>query len=327
MTRRRDFLTGCAAMTASASLPALAQGRDTAYPTKPVRVIVPFTPGGSTDVAARVVSAHLGETLGQAFVIDNRPGAGGNIGLEALARAEPDGYTIGICTTAHAINTTLFKRPGYRLQQDFAPIGLLQEGPLVLVATTSLPVQTLAELIAYAKANPGKLNYASSGTGNSTHMAGELFDIMAGVKTVHVPYKGSAPSIADTIAGVCQMSFDTMISALPHIQAGKLKALAVTSRVRSPLLPHVPTVEESGLSGYEVTAWNGMTAPARTPAPIIAKLQDGVLKALESPRIKDRFDQLGVSIRPMTSSQFASFVSAETEKWKKAVSAAGIALD
>jgi tripartite-type tricarboxylate transporter receptor subunit TctC len=327
VTYRRDFIAGFAALGATALLPVAAQTGEAAWPTKPVRVIVPFTPGGSTDVAARVVSAHLGETLGQPFVIDNRPGAGGNIGLEALSRAEPDGYTIGICTTAHAINTTLFKRPGYDLRRGFAPIGLLQEGPLVLVAHPSLPVKSISELIAYAKAHPGTLNYASSGTGNSTHMAGELFDIMAGVKTTHVPYKGSAPSIADTIGGVCQMSFDTMISALPHIQAGKLKPLAVTSATRSPLLPQVPTIAESGLPGYEVTAWNGMTAPANTPAHIITKLQNGVLQALGTAKIKTRFDLLGVSIRPMSSVHFRSFLMEEINKWEKAVTAARITLD
>jgi tripartite-type tricarboxylate transporter receptor subunit TctC len=296
------------------------------WPRKAVRVIVPFTPGGSTDIAARLAADGMGRKLGQPFVVDNRPGAGGNLGLEALARAEPDGYTIGILTTAHPINSWLYARPGYDLKTSFAPIGFLQEGPIMLVAHPSLPVSSVAELIAYAKANPGKLNFSSSGKGNSTHMAGELFCHRAQVKITHVPYKGSAPAIADTIAGVCELSFDTMISALPHVKAGKLKALAVTTAKRSPMTPDVPTLAET-LPGYQVSAWNGMVAPAGTPGPVIDALHQAMVETLATPTVVERFKDMGVNTRAMSPRDFQRFILQETEMWGKTVQAARITLD
>ncbi len=319
MTNRRQFLGAVAAAgVAAASWRGVlaAPSATSSWPTRPVRLVVPFTPGGSTDIAARVIANSLGTALDQVFVIENKSGAGGNIGIEAVARAENDGYTLGIVTTAHAINTTLFEKPGYVLGRDFSPVALIQEGPLVLVVNAATPLASVTELIAYAKANPGVLNYASSGTGNSTHMAGELFAMMADVKMTHVPYRGSAPAIGDTIAGVCQMSFDTMLSALPHIQSGKLRALAVTGAQRSALLPDVPTVSEAGLAGYEVTAWNGLTAPAGTPSEVVAKLNAETVKALDTQAVRSRFEQLGTNVRATTPAEFAAFIEAEIKKWE-----------
>lgn len=296
------------------------------WPRKPVRVIVPFTPGGSTDIAARLAAEGMARRLGQAFVVDNRPGAGGNLGLEALSRAEPDGYTIGILTTAHPINSWLYKKPGYDLKTSFAPIGFLQEGPIMLLAHPSLPVSSVAELIAYAKAHPGKLNFSSSGTGNSTHMAGELFCNQAQVKMTHVPYKGSAPAIADTIAGVCELSFDTMISALPHVKSGRLKALAVTTAGRSPMTPNVPAMSEA-IPGFQVSAWNGMVAPAGTPAAVIETLHAAMVETLAAPAVVKRFDEMGVSSRAMPPEQFHRFILAEADMWGKTVRAANISID
>jgi len=296
------------------------------WPARPVRVIVPFTPGGSTDIAARLAAEGMGRALGQAFVVDNRPGAGGNLGLEALARAEPDGYTIGILTTAHPINSWLYKRPGYDLKSSFAPIGFLQEGPIMLVAHPSLPVSSVAELIAYAKARPNALNFSSSGTGNSTHMAGELFCHQAQVKMTHVPYKGSAPAIADTIAGVCELSLDTMISALPHVKAGRLKALAVTTAARSPMTPDVPSMSET-IAGFEVAAWNGMVAPAGTPRLVIDRLHAAMVEALAAPAVVKRFGEMGVNSRAMSPEQFHRFILQETDMWGKTVRAAHISID
>lgn len=322
-TRRTVLKRFCAG--ALGALAPLAQAASD-WPRKPVRVIVPFTPGGSTDIAARLAAEGMARRLGQAFVVDNRPGAGGNLGLEALARSEPDGYTIGILTTAHPINSWLYKKPGYDLKSSFAPIGFLQEGPIMLVAHPSLQVSSVAELIAYAKAHPGKLNFASSGTGNSTHMAGELFCHQAQVKMTHVPYKGSAPAIADTIAGVCELSFDTMISALPHVKAGKLKALAVTTATRSPMTPDVPCMSET-IAGFEVSAWNGMVAPAGTPPSIVSRLHAAMVETLAAPAVSQRFAEMGVSSRAMEPEQFHHFILQEADMWGKTVRAARISID
>lgn len=321
---RRTVLQQLSAGALGAVLPAAYAATD--WPRKPIRVIVPFPPGGSTDIAARLAAEGMGRKLGQTFVVENRPGAGGNLGLEALARSDNDGYTIGILTTAHPINSWLYKKPGYDLKSSFAPIGFLQEGPVMLVVHPSLPVNSVSEFIAYAKANPGKLNFATSGTGNSTHMAGELFCNRAQIKMTHVPYKGSAPAIADTIAGVCELSFDTMISALPHVKSGKLKALAVTTAKRSPMVPEVPSIAES-LPGFDVSAWNGMVAPAGTPKEIIEKLHAAMVDALASPAVIKRFAEMGVTSRPMQPQDFHQFILEEAQMWGKTVQAANISID
>ena len=298
-----------------------------AYPTKPVKVIVPYPPGGPTDIVARVVFQQMSESMGQQFVIENRAGAGGNIGAEAVARAAADGYTLLVATTAHAINMSLFKNLNYDVIKDFAPVTLLTQGPLVLVATPSFPANSVRELIALAKAKPGTLNFASSGNGQSTHLSGELFNTMAGIKLAHVPYKGSAPALTDVIAGQLPLMFDTMLSAMPFVKAGKLKALAVTSPARSPAAPEVPTIAESGLAGYEVFAWNGLVAPAGTPKAVIAQLSEELKKALQLPQVKEKFSLQGFAASWTTPEQFGGFLRAEVDKWTKTVKASGATLD
>ncbi len=253
-----------------------------AYPSRPVKVIVPYPPGGPTDIVARVVFQQVSESTGQQFVIDNRPGAGGNIGAEAASRAPADGYTLLVATTAHAINMSMFRNLNYDIVRSFEPVSLLTQGPLVLVANPSFPAVSVAELIALAKARPAPLSYASSGNGQSTHLSGELFNSMAGIKLSHVPYKGSAPALTDVIAGQVPLMFDTMLSAMPFVAAGKLKALAVTSPQRAPTAPDVPTVAESGLPGYETFAWNGIVVPAGTPKAVVGRLNDELRKALQA---------------------------------------------
>lgn len=298
-----------------------------AYPNKAVRVIVPYPPGGPTDIVARVVFQQLSESTGQQFIIDNRGGAGGNIGAEAVARAPADGYTLLVATTAHAINMSLFKSISYDVVKDFAPVTLLTQGPLVLVATPSFAANNVRELIALAKAKPDTLNFASSGNGQSTHLSGELFNSMAGIKMTHVPYKGSAPALTDVVAGQLPLMFDTMLSAMPFVKSGKLKALAVTSPQRSPAAPEIPTIAESGLPGYSVFAWNGLLAPAGTPPAVIAKLSEELKKAMALPVVKDKFSAQGFSASWDTPDQFGVFLKAEVDKWTKTVKASGATID
>ena len=312
---------GIAAVCVAAG--AVAQG----YPAKPVKVIVPYPPGGSTDIVARVVAQKLSEQTGQQFLVDNRGGAGGNIGAEAVARSPADGYTLLVATTAHAINRTLFKSMGYDLMKDFVPISQLTAGPLVIVANPALPAKSVKELIALAKAKPGELTYASSGNGQSTHLAVELFDTMAGIKMTHVPYKGSAPAITDVMGGQVSVFFDTMLSAMPHVRSGKLKALAVTSAARSPAAPDIPTVAESGLPGYEAIAWNGLVAPAGTPREVVARLNAEVKKVLELPEIRERFAAQGFAAAWSSPEKYAAFLDAEVEKWGKVVKVSGATVD
>jgi tripartite-type tricarboxylate transporter receptor subunit TctC len=322
-SRRRLLLAAGAALCLAA--PAFAQAQ--AYPTKPVRLVVPYPPGGPTDIVARVVAQKLSEQLGQQFIIDNRPGAGGNTGAELVARSPADGYTLVVATTAHAINPSLFKNLGYSLSKDLAPVSLLTSGPLVIVANPSLPAKNVAELIALAKAKPGELNFASSGNGQSTHLSAELFASMAGVKMNHIPYKGSAPALTDTMGGQTQLMFDTMLSAMPHVKGGKLKALAVTSATRSPVAPDVPTVAESGLPGYEAIAWNGLLAPAHTPPDVLARLSTALKKVLAAPDVKDKFEAQGFAATWTSPEDFGRFMTAEIDKWAKVVKVSGATVD
>ena len=308
---------------ALAAAGAAAQG----YPNKPVKIIVPYPPGGPTDIVARVVAQKLSDQTGQQFVVDNRAGAGGNIGAEVVARSAPDGYTLLVATTAHAINRTLFKQMSYDLMKDFVPVSQLTAGPLVIVANPSLPAKNVRELIALAKSRPGELAFASSGPGQSTHLAAELFDTMAGIKMTHVPYKGSAPALTDVMGGQVALFFDTMLSAMPHVRSGKLKALAVTSAARSPAAPDIPTVAESGLPGYEAIAWNGLLAPAGTPREVVAKLNAEVKKALELPEIRDRFSAQGFAAAWSAPEKYADFLNAEVDKWGKVVKVSGATVD
>ena len=313
------LFTACTAFAAAA----FAQG----YPAKPVKVVVPYPPGGPTDIVARVVSQKLSEQTGQQFLVENRPGAGGNIGAEAVAKSPADGYTLLVATTAHAINPSLFKSLSYQLLKDLVPVSQLTSGPLVIVVNPALPAKSVAELIALAKAKPGTLNFASSGNGQSTHLSAELFNSMAGVKMNHVPYKGSAPALTDVMGGQAALMFDTMLSAMPHVKSGKLKALAVTSAKRSPAAPDLPTVAESGLPGYEAIAWNNLLAPAGTPKDVIAKLSAELKKVLDQPDVKERFGAQGFAAAWTTPETSTAFMQSEVEKWAKVVKASGATMD
>jgi tripartite-type tricarboxylate transporter receptor subunit TctC len=297
------------------------------YPSKPVRVVVPYPPGGPTDIVARVLFQQVAESTGQQFVIDNRAGAGGNIGAEHVAKSPADGYTVLIGTTAHAINMSLFKSLNYDVQKDLAPVSLLTQGPLVLVTHPQFPANSVKELIDMAKAKPGSLNFASSGNGQSTHLSAELFNSMAGTKMVHVPYKGSAPALSDLMTGQVGIMFDTTLSAMPFVRAGKLKALGVTSPQRTPAAPDVPTIAESGLPGYEVFAWNGVFVPAGTPKPIVAQLNEEIRKAMQLPQVRDKFSAQGFAASWNTPDQFGVFVRNEVDKWARTVKASGATLD
>ncbi len=298
------------------------------WPAKPVRLIVPYPPGGSADILARAIGQKLGDGLGQQVVIDNRPGAGTAIGAEATAKAAPDGYTILLGTvSSHAINPAL--NPGLKFDpiKDFAPISLVASIPFALVVHPSLPAKSVKELIALAKARPGSLNYSSAGNGTSNHLAGELFKSMTGTFMVHIPYKGSAPALNDLIAGQVQLMFDLVLTTAPHVKSGAVRAIAVTGRERSPALPGVPTVAESGVPGYEVTAWFGFFAPAGTPAAVVNVLNAETVKAMKLPDLRERLGSQGAE--PVTSSpeQFSAYVKDELAKWTRVVKASGMKAD
>ncbi len=298
------------------------------YPSRPIRIVVPFPAGGTTDLIARAAGQKLTESLGQPVVVDNRPGAGGNIGAELVAKSAPDGYTLLMGTVGtHAINASLYPKMPYDHVRDFAPIILVAGVPNVLVVNPSLPVNSVQELIAYGKANPGKLNFASSGNGTSIHLSGELFKTMTGVQMAHIPYKGSAPALQDLAGGQVQLMFDNLPSALPLIKAGRLKALAVTSKTRAPALPDVPTVAESGLPGFEASSWFGLLAPAGTPQPVITKVNAEIAKWLATPEAKEKLTAQGANVVGGTPEDFARHIAAETAKWQKVVKESGAKID
>jgi tripartite-type tricarboxylate transporter receptor subunit TctC len=313
----------CGLLSLVLTAPANAQS----YPNKPVRVVVPYPPGGPTDIVARVLFQQVSEATGQQFLVDNRAGAGGNIGAEIVAKSPADGYTLLIGTTAHAINMSLFKNLSYDVQKDFAPVSLLTQGPLVLVAHPQFPANSIKEVIELAKSKSGGLNFASSGNGQSTHLSAELFNTMAGIKMSHVPYKGSAPALTDVMSGQVDVMFDTTLSAMPFVKAGKLKALGLTSPVRSPAAPDVPTIAESGLPGYEVFAWNGVFVPAGTPKAIIQQLNDQIRKSMLLPQVKDKFSAQGFAASWHSPENFGVFVQNEVDKWTRTVKASGATLD
>ncbi len=298
------------------------------YPTKPIRLVVPFPPGGATDILARNVAQKLTEAWGQQVIVDNRPGAGGNIGSELVAKSAPDGYTLVMGTVGtHAINASLYAKMPYDHVKDFVPVILVAGVPNVLVVNPSVPVNSVAELIAYAKANPGKLNFASSGNGTSIHLSGELFKVMAGVQITHIPYKGSAPALQDLLGGQVQLMFDNLPPSLPLIKAGKLRALAVTSATRAAALPDVPTMAEAGLPGFEASSWFGVLAPAGTPPAIVAKLNAEIGKWLASPDAKEKLLAQGANAAGGTPEDFAKHIQAETAKWAKVVKESGAKVD
>jgi len=297
------------------------------YPVKPVRWIVAFPPGGGSDTLARILSAKLSESLGQTIVIDNRPGAGANIGAEIASKAAPDGYTILMGNIAHAINMSLYAKPGYDVVRDFIAVNTLTSTPNVVVVHPSVQVKTLKDLIALAKQKPGQLNMASSGAGSSPHLAGELFNSLAGIRMNHIPYKGGGPAMAALVAGETAVGFATMPSAVGHIKAGKLRALAVTTPKRSPTTPDLPTVVEAGLPGYEAVTWYVLFVPAGTPKPIVTRLFEESRKLLAAPDVKQRLDSTGFEAIGSTPEQAAAFVRAERDKWTKVVRTANIKVD
>lgn len=326
-TARRTALATLAGLAVAAALPtgALAQAN---YPNKTITIIVPFSAGGTTDILARIVAQGLTAELGQSVVVDNRPGAGGNIGAQLAARAAADGYTLLMGTVGtHAINAALYKKLPFDPIKDFTPLTRVANVPNLLVANPAQPYKTLKELIAYAKANPGKVNYASSGSGTSIHLSGELFNSMAKVDMVHVPYKGSAPAVTDLLGNQVGIMFDNMPSAIQHVRSGKLIPLAVTTPKRSPELPNVPTIAEAGVPGYEATSWFGMLAPDGTPAPVVAKLNAALVKVLNQPEYKKKINAQGGETYSETPEQFAAFIQQESIKWGKVVRASGAVAD
>ena len=296
----------------------------TRYPTKPIRMIVPYAPGGPTDILARAVGQALTDAWGQPVIVDNRPGASGNLGTAAAARAPADGYSLNMVAISFAVAPSLESKLGFDPVKDFAPITLVATVNNILVVHPSLPVKSVKELIALAKAKPSQLSYASGGAGGAQHLAGELFTTMAGIKMVHIPYKGSAPGLTALIGGEVTVGFTDMLITLPHVKSGKLRALAVTGAERSPQLPDLPTIAEAGLAGYSVTVWFGLLAPAATPPVIISRINGEIIKSLKTSQMKERLAALGADPVGNTPDQFAAFLKTEMSKWAKVVKAAGI---
>jgi len=321
VTGRRAALSLAATLAILA--PHAARAAD-AYPAKPVRFVVAFPPGGGTDIIARAIAQKLAERIAQQVVVDNRPGAGGNIGTDIVAKSAPDGYTMLMGSAGPlAINASLFGKMPFDPIKDLAPVTLAASTPNVLVVHPSLRVATVKELIALAKARPGEINFASSGHGTPAHLAGELFNSMAGVKMVHVPYKGAAPALADLLGGQVQLMFSTMPPALPHVKDGKLRALAVTSAKRSPAAPDLPTLDEIALPGFEANTWHGVVVPAGTPATIVARLNREIVAILHLPDVVERFSSQGAEALGSTPEEFAAYIRSETLKWAKVVRDSG----
>jgi tripartite-type tricarboxylate transporter receptor subunit TctC len=317
---RRRFLQLAAAAGSLAALPRAARAQS--YPTRPVRIIVATSAGGSTDIAARVIGQWLTERLGQSFVVENRPGGGNNIGTEAAVRAPADGYTLLMANTVNAINATLYDNLGYSFVTDMAPVAILMRTALLMQVHPSVPAKTAAEFIDYAKANPGKINMGSGGNGATGHVSGELFKMMAGVKMVHVPYRGESLALTDLIAGQVQVVFTTIGSSIQYIRAGQLRALAVTTTTRSDALPEVPPLADA-VPGYEASGWNGMCAPRGTPVEIIDKLNREINAGLTDPKIKARFEDLGSPPVTGTPAEFGKIIAEDTEKWAKVIRFSG----
>jgi tripartite-type tricarboxylate transporter receptor subunit TctC len=330
LTRRQLLAATAATVTAGLALPLRAQG---AWPTKPVRIVVPFAPGGTTDILARALAPELSRVFGQQFIVDNKPGAGGNVGAEQVAKSAPDGYTLLMGTVGtHGINQSLYPKLPFDPIKDFAPVTLVAGVPNVLVMNPAKAeaekINNVADLIRYAKAHPGKLNMASSGNGTSIHLSGELFKSMTGTFMLHFPYRGSGPALLDLIGGTMDLMFDNLPSAMPQIKAGKLKALAVTSAQRSAALPDVPTIAEAGpVKGFDASSWFGLLAPAGTPAEIVNRLQQESAKALGTPALKERLLAQGAIPSGMPPAEFAAYIAAETKKWAQVVKVSGAKVD
>jgi tripartite-type tricarboxylate transporter receptor subunit TctC len=334
MNERRSLLLtlGRSGLAAAALGPlhasnARAQDAAAGYPSRPIRIVVGFAPGGATDLVARAVAQKMQEAWGQPVTIDNKPGAGSNIGAEIVARAEPDGYTLLLGTIANATNMSLYKNLKYDTLRDFAPVTQFMAAPSVLVVAPSLPVDDLKGLIALARAKPGTLTYASSGAGGSPHLAGVLLEQRAGIQMIHVPYKGAAPALADVIAGQVNLGFKTALSAIPSMQAGKLKPLAVAADRRLPQIPNVPTMAEAGMPDFEVSSWNGLLAPARTPPAIVAKLHREVVRILALPDVRERFAAQAAEPVGSTPEAFRAYIQSEIDRWSAVSKKANVVLE
>jgi len=293
------------------------------WPSKPVRYVVPFPPAGATDITARIIADKISGPLGQSVVVENRPGAAGNVGSEFVAKSAPDGYTMLQVTVAQSISATLYAKLNYDLEKDLAPAAMVALVPNVMIVNPSVPANSVAEFIALAKAKPGKINFASSGSGTSIHMSAEMFKMLTGVDIVHVPYKGSGPALADLLGGQVDVMFDNLTSSIGHIRGGKLRALAVTTVTRYPELPDVPTMQEAGVAGYEATAWFGIMVPKGTPREIAMRINGEVNKALAQVDVKEKLAQQGALARSWTPEEFGSFIHNEVVKWAKVVKASG----
>ncbi len=318
MTRLARF----AAFALVAMLAAIGSACALDYPTRPVKFVVPYPPGGTTDVLARIIANWLADRMGQQFVVENKPGGGNNIGVENVVNSAPDGYTMLLVNPANGINTSLYKNLPFNFMRDIAPVAGLVRSPNVMEVPASFPAKTVAEFIAYCKANPGKVNMASSGSGTSVHLSGELFKSMTGCQMVHIPYKGAGPALIDLMAGQVHVLFDNLPSSIGHIKGGKLRALAVTSAEREPSLPDTPTVGET-VPGYEATAWFGIGMPKGTPREVIEKVNAEVNRALADPKMRERLAELGGKPISGTPEDFGKVIAAETEKWAKVVVSSG----
>ena len=297
------------------------------YPDKPVRLLIGFPPGGGADIVARAFAPKLGNELGQQIIIENRGGAGGNIAFETLATLPPDGYSLMLTTPTIAINPSLYPRVQYDALRDFAPVALVASTVYILVVHPSVPVKSVKELVALAKAKPGELNYSSGGNGAAAHLAGELFKSMTGTNIVHVPFKGIAPALVAVLSGEAQLTFGSQPSTLPHVKSGRLRALAVTSAKRSPFTPDIPSMSEAGVPGYETTAWYGIIAPSKTPRSIIAKLNSAITRALQNPDVRADLAKLSFEILSGTPEDFGKLMRQESTKWAKVIKEAGMRVD
>jgi len=323
---RREFLRLSALTIAGASLLKSNSILAADYPTKPVRWVVGYPAGGTTDILARLMGQHLSENLNQQFIVENKPGAGNNIATEHVINSPPDGYTVYLVNPANGINASLYKKLPFNFIRDMAPVGGIMRVPNVMIVHPDVPAKNVTEFINYAKANPGKVNLASSGNGTSVHLSGELFMALTGVKMTHVPYRGSNPALIDMISGQVQVMFDNMPSCLPHIKSGKLRALAVTTDNRSDALPDVPSLGDT-VKGYEASAWFGMGVPAKTPPDVIAVLNKAINEALADPKMKPRFADLGGAPMGGSPADFGRIIASETEKWKKVVEFSGATVE
>jgi len=319
MKNSRTLARAFLAVTFAASAAALAQG----YPARPVRLVIPFPPGGSNDVVGRMIAFQLSDRIGKQVIVDNQGGAGGIIGTEAVARAAPDGYTLLLISVAHAFGSSMYKLP-YDPIGAFTPVSILGSGPVALCVNAKLPVNSLKDLIALAKAKPGELNYATAGIGSFQHLSSALFKLQSGLDIVHIPFKGGGPAMADVVAGNTQIVIGSLIQMLPQIHSGRLKILGVGSAKRVPALPDVPTISEAGVPGYEATNWWGIVAPAGTPRPVIDRLHQELSVILATPETKKRFETEGGEAIQMSPDDFGRFIVAETAKWAKVVKDAGI---